>query len=271
MRKTGRLKLLLGGGVLVLYALVACLAPLVTAHGPYAQDLRQALRGPGKDHWLGTDELGRDVFSRVIYGARISPAIAVAAVAFALVAGTAIGCISGYFQGGLLEWVINGFIDLMLSFPPILLAIAMMAVVGAGAVNLALAIGLVSVPAFARLARGMTLVMVEKEFVEAARAVGQRPYKILVRHILPNIAAPLIVEASLRTGASVLMAAGLSFLGVGPPPPAPEWGSMLSSSRAYLAVAPYLSLAPGLAITLLVIGFNWVGEGVVESRRVPLS
>jgi peptide/nickel transport system permease protein len=222
------------------------------------------LKAPDREHLLGTDPLGRDVLSRVIYGARISLQIQIVAVVIAMFVGTILGMVGGYY-GGTFDNLIMRLMDILLAFPGIFLAIAIIAVLGPGLANLMLAAGVYSIPQFARIVRGAVLSLKEKEFVEAARAVGEKDFNILLRYLLPNSMAPIIVQTTLRMATVLLTASGLSFLGLGVQPPTPEWGAMLSNARAYLITAPHVATVPGLAIMLVVMGFNLFGDGLRDS------
>ncbi len=253
-----------GGVVVTLFVLIAVLAPVLAPYPPNEGDLTKRLNPPGREHLLGTDSLGRDQLSRVIYGARISLQIQVVAVAIALVIGTLLGMVGGYY-GGKLDNFIMRIMDVLLAFPGIFLAISIIAVLGPGLTNLMLAAGIYSVPQFARIVRGSVISLKEKEFVEAARAVGENDLNILFRYLLPNSMAPIIVQTTLRMATVLLTASGLSFLGLGVQPPTPEWGAMLSNARAYLITAPHVATVPGLAIMLVVMGFNLFGDGLRDS------
>lgn len=253
-----------GGVVVTLFVLIALLAPVLAPYPPNEGDLTKRLNPPGREYLLGTDSLGRDQLSRVIYGARISLQIQVVAVAIALVIGTLLGMVGGYY-GGKLDNVIMRIMDVLLAFPGIFLAISIIAVLGPGLTNLMLAAGIYSVPQFARIVRGSVISLKEKEFVEAARAVGENDLNILFRYLLPNSMAPIIVQTTLRMATVLLTASGLSFLGLGVQPPTAEWGAMLSNARAYLITAPHVATVPGLAIMLVVMGFNLFGDGLRDS------
>jgi peptide/nickel transport system permease protein len=253
-----------GGVVVTLFVLIALLAPVLAPYPPNEGDLTKRLNPPGREYLLGTDSLGRDQLSRVIYGARISLQIQVVAVAIALVIGTLLGMVGGYY-GGKLDNVIMRIMDVFLAFPGIFLAISIIAVLGPGLTNLMLAAGIYSVPQFARIVRGSVISLKEKEFVEAARAVGENDLNILFRYLLPNSMAPIIVQTTLRMATVLLTASGLSFLGLGVQPPTAEWGAMLSNARAYLITAPHVATVPGLAIMLVVMGFNLFGDGLRDS------
>lgn len=255
---------IVGGVIVALFVLVALLAPVLAPHPPNEGDLAKRLMPPSAAHWLGTDALGRDILSRVIYGAQISLQIQVAAVAIALVCGTLLGLFGGFY-GGPIDHVIMRLMDILLAFPGIFLAISIIAVLGPGLLNLILAAGIYSVPQFARIVRGSILSLKEKEFVEAARAAGERDADILFRYLLPNSMAPIIIQTTLRMATVLLTASGLSFLGLGVQPPAAEWGAMLSTARPYLITAPHVATFPGLAIMLVVMGFNLFGDGLRDS------
>jgi peptide/nickel transport system permease protein len=253
-----------GGMIVVLFVIIALLAPFISPYPPNEGDLEKRLKPPTREHLLGTDALGRDLLSRVIYGARISLQIQVVAVMIALVVGTFLGMVGGYY-GGKLDHLIMRLMDILLAFPGIFLAISIIAVLGTGLTNLMLAAGIYSVPQFARIVRGSVLTLKEKEFIEAARAVGENDFNILFRYLLPNSIAPIIIQTTLRMATVLLTASGLSFLGLGVQPPTPEWGAMLSNARAYLITAPHVATVPGLAIMLVVMGFNLFGDGLRDS------
>jgi peptide/nickel transport system permease protein len=255
---------LIGAAIILVIVLAAVFAPLLAPSDPLATDLAQQALPPGAHHLLGTDKLGRDIFSRILYGARTSITIGFVAVGIAITLGTAIGLVAGYFRGRV-DTVAMGAMDVMLAFPSIILAIAITTVLGSSITNLMIAVGVVYIPQYARLARSSVLVASQLEYVEASRAIGAKTLAILGRHILPNILAPLLVQATLGIATAELEAAGLSYLGLGARPPAPEWGAMLNDSRDYWISAPWALLAPGLAITLLVIGFNLLGDGLRDA------
>ena len=254
----------IGGVVVLLFIAIAILAPLITPYDPNEGDLAQRLRSFSREHLLGTDALGRDLLSRVIYGARISLEIQIVSVSLALVIGTLLGMVGGYY-GGRLDHLIMRLMDILLAFPGIFLAISIIAALGPGLLNLMLAAGIYSVPQFARIVRGSILTLKEKEFVEAARAVGESDVNILFRYLLPNSMAPIIIQTTLRMATVLLTASGLSFLGLGVQPPTAEWGAMLSTARAYIVTAPHVATVPGLAIMLVVMGFNRFGDGLRDS------
>jgi len=255
---------LTGGGLLALLALAALLAPLLAPADPLAQDLQRRLQPPSAAHWLGTDEFGRDILSRLLYGARISLRLGLLAIAAALGAGILLGLWAGY-RGGWTDSLIMRLMDLMLAFPSILLAIAIVAVIGPGIDNVMIAVSIVLIPQFARLVRGAVLSIRELNYVEAARALGASDRQILLRAILPNCLVPLVVQATLSLATAILDAAGLSFLGLGAQPPAPEWGAMLSGSRDLLLRAPWVMAFPGLAIFAAALGLNLFGDGLRDA------
>ena len=248
-------------------ALMALLAPVLSPHGYFQQDLPNALKPPfwaeaGK--WtnpLGTDHLGRDIFSRILYGARVSLFIGLGSVLIAGTIGIFFGLISGYY-GGWIDSLIMRIADIQLSFPPIFLAIALMAFIPPSLLSLILVLGVVTWVQFGRVARGSALSLKEKDFIEAARSIGTFDFKIMLRHILPNILSPLIVIATVSMSFMILAEAGLSFLGLGVQPPTPAWGSMLSEGRTYFKIAWWYATLPGLAIFITVLGFNMLGDGL---------
>ncbi len=259
---------LIGLGIIFILAICATFAPQISGHtDPLAQNLAQPTLAPSFHHIAGTDKLGRDIFTRLLFGARLSVEIGFVSVGIALVVGTIVGLVSGYW-GGKLDTILMGLMDVMLAFPTIILAIAISAVLEqrvSDVVKLFFAIGIVAIPIYARIARSSVLAVKEQEFVEAARAVGNGSFRLLFRHVLPNILAPLIVQATLGIGTAELDSAGLSYLGLGIQPPTPEWGSMLNDARDYWLIAPWALLFPGLAISLTVLGFNLLGDGLRDA------
>jgi peptide/nickel transport system permease protein len=246
------------------FVLVAVLAPVIAPYDPTAFTLGRQLQPPSSTNLLGTDELGRDIFSRVIWGARITLLITAGAVLVSLLIGTALGLYAG-FMGRWSDTLIMRAMDILLAIPGFLLAIAIIAALGAGTLNVVVAVGIYSVPAFARVARGSTLSVKQQDFVLAARALGASDGGIMVRHVLPNITAPMIVQTTLRLATAILTASGLSFLGLGPQPPTPEWGAMLSTGRNFITSSPQLATIPGLAILLVAVGFNLLGDGLRDA------
>jgi peptide/nickel transport system permease protein len=255
---------IVGGLIVAVFATMAVLAPLLAPYEPLRGQLAERLKSPSAAHWLGTDELGRDVLSRILYGARISLEIQVAAVGLALLIGVALGVVAGYMGRGP-DLVIMRLIDVMMAFPGIFLALAIIAALGTGLANVIIASAIFLVPQFARVVRGSILTLKEKEFVEAARALGEGDLTIVLRYLLPNSLAPIIVQTSLRMATVLLTASGLSFLGLGVQPPSPEWGAMLSNARTYMITAPHVATVPGLAIMLVVLGFNLLGDGLRDA------
>jgi peptide/nickel transport system permease protein len=253
-----------GAAIVAAIVLAALFAPALGRFDPLAPDLAHQAAPPGFVHLMGTDKLGRDVFSRVLFGARTSIAIGFVAVGVGISAGTLIGLIAGYCRGRI-DTTLMGAMDVMLAFPPIILAIAITTILGPSITNLMLAVGIVYIPQYARLARASVLGVIELEYVEAARALGVNSVRILGRHILPNILAPLLVQATLGIATAELEAAGLSYLGLGARPPAPEWGAMLNDARDYWLSAPWALIFPGLSITALVLGFNLLGDGLRDA------
>ncbi|WP_403023324.1 ABC transporter permease [Salinibacterium sp. GXW1014] len=247
--------------VLLIVAVVAIIGPLVAPYGVNATNVVNALQPPSAEHWFGTDDLGRDVFSRVLVATRVSLLVAVASVAFALVIGVVVGIVSGYTRGWLDTVLMRG-VDVMFAFPVLLLAMAIVAILGPGLLTTMLAIGIVYTPIFARVTRGSTLSVAVEPFVQASRTMGTGSFFILRRHILPNITGPLIVQTSLSLAFAILSEAALSFLGLGVQPPQPSWGRMLFDAQGFLGLAWWMSIFPGAAIFITVLAFNLVGDGL---------
>ena len=252
---------LVGLVMIVLIVLVAIFAPLLAPQDPVTQSTINKLKPPSAEYLLGRDDFGRDVFSRILYGTRVALLIGVLSVLLGGVLGTTIGIVAGYF-GGKLDTLLMRLVDVLLSFPDLITGLLVMAVLGSGQIKLIIAIGLTIAPRFARIAYGPTLALKEKEFVEAARALGQRSRVILTRHILPNVGGELLVLASLWTASAIRLEASLSFIGLGVRPPTPTWGQMIRDGSRYLADNPLLSLAPGIALLITVFAFNLVGDGL---------
>jgi peptide/nickel transport system permease protein len=255
--------LLVGLLVLGLILLLAALGPFLAPYDPDAFNMRARLRPPSAAHWFGTDEFGRDVFSRVLAGAHHSLLMGFGATAISLALGVPLGLIAA-FRRGLVEEAIMRGVDLMISLPPVLLGLLILAVTEPGLGKTIIAVGLVYVPIMTRIARAVALDLLAEEFVEAARARGEGAFHILAREILPNAWPPLIVETALRVTFAILLGSALSFLGLGPQPPASEWGLMIAESRPFISEAPWIGLAPGLCLCLLLIAVNVVGEGLRE-------
>jgi peptide/nickel transport system permease protein len=247
--------------VIAAFATCAVLAPLLAPYDPLAQTLSARLQQPSAEHWLGTDQLGRDIASRLLYGARISLVIGVVVVALAGILGTFVGLVAGY-AGGLADEALMRLTEVFLAFPPLILAMAIAGALGPSLTNAIIAIAAVTWAVYARLARGQLLALRRREYVEAARSIGASPARIVVRHLLPNAIAPLLVQASFDMGSAIIAAAGLSFIGFGAQPPTPEWGVMISEGRNFISTEPWLSLFPGLAILFAVGAFNVLGDGL---------
>jgi ABC-type dipeptide/oligopeptide/nickel transport system permease subunit len=250
--------------VVVLLSVVALLSPYVSPFDPARQDFSSLLQNPTSAHLLGTDELGRDTLTRVMYGARISLSAGLVSVALALLTGSLLGLIAG-FVGGWLDELIGRIIDALLAFPFLILAISLAAILGPSLQNTMLAIAIVTTPAFARVTRAQVLAQRELDYVQAAGALGAGSWRTLLRHILPNISGALIVQTSLAIAEAVLAESTLSFLGLGVQPPTPSWGSMLNTARGYLQTAPWLALAPGVIIFVTVLAFNLLGDGLRDA------
>lgn len=253
-----------GGVILFIIVFMAIFAPYVTKHDPTKQNIRNQLKPPSKDHWFGTDQFGRDTFSRVVYGARLSLRVGFLSIFFALVVGCLLGLIAGYY-GGWLDMLIMRIIDILLALPGFLLALAIVASLGPGLENVIMAIGVSYVPSFARMMRSAVLATRELDYVDAARALGAKDRRILFLHIVPNSLSPIIVLTTLSMAGAILSAAGLSFLGLGAQPPTPEWGSMIASSRPFIRVSHWAVTIPGLAIFTTVMCLNLVGDGLRDA------
>ena len=256
--------------ILVCISCTAALAPWLAPHDPLEQHILERRSPPSTQHPLGLDELGRDNLSRVIYGARLSLRVGVTAVLLALVAGVPLGAVAGY-RGGWIDSLITSVMDVMLAFPTVLLAIAVVIVLGRGLTNAMYAIAFAQIPTYARLARVGVLAVKEKEYVLATRVIGAGPIHLLRRHILPGCLIPLQTQAMLGIGTAILEMAGLSFLGLGAQPPNPEWGAMLGQGRSAIFAAPHIVLFPGLAIMLTVLGFNLLGDGLRDVSDLRLE
>ncbi|MBV9899183.1 MAG: ABC transporter permease [Chloroflexi bacterium] len=259
-------------GLLILctFAVVALAAPMATTYDPEQARLDQKLLEPSPAHLLGTDQIGRDILARLAYGGRFSLFIGFAAVALGLVIGVPLGTICGFY-GGWLDLILQRIIDVFLSFPGFLLALSLVAVLGVGITNVILAVGLGVVPAFVRLTRASTLSVRHRPYVDAAQAAGASGSSIILRHVLPNALAPVVIQATLGLGATLLTAAGLGFLGLGVQQPTPEWGAMLGEGRSYIFSNPNLATFPGVAIFLTVLGFNLAGDGLRDALDPTLT
>jgi len=261
-RRFWRRKLALIGAILIVSIIMAAIVvPSIIPWDPTKMDIRNSLRTPNATHWLGTDHFGRDTLSRLVYGARISLKVALSASFIALLGGVLFGSLAGY-AGGKTDTLLMRFMDALMAFPGILLAIALVAALGSGLLSLIVAIGIVSIPRFARVVRAAVLQKKELDYVVAARALGKKDWLILATDILPNCMAPIIVQLSLRLPSAILAEASLSFLGLGAPPPAPSWGRMLNEARGFMEISPELAIFPGVTIFLTVLGFNLLGDGL---------
>ena len=260
---------LFAGLVIVLIVLAALCAPFVAPYDPAAPDYDNVLTGPSAAHWFGTDSYGRDLLSRIIWGAQISLSVGFISVAVGGVAGVTLGLVSGFF-GGWVDSAIMRLCDVLLAFPGLVLAIGVVAVLGPGVSNVIWATAVFSVPVFARLVRGDTLALKRSVYVQAARSIGVSRFRQMFTHILPGTLPGVIVNVSLRLGNNILVAASLSFLGLGAQPPSPEWGAMLADGRSYLGVADQLTLFPGLAIFVVVLAFNILGDGLRDALNQKL-
>ena len=250
--------------VLVLFLLCAIFAPFITPYDPIKTDFGNALQAPSSENLLGTDWLGRDSFSRILYGSRISLAIGLISVTIGMLIGVPIGALSGYY-GGRFDILIQRVIDILIAFPGILLAIVVVAVLGVGVENVMIAVGIASVPIYTRLVRGSVLAVKEQGYIAAAKALGIGDARIIIRHIMPNCLGPIIVQSTFQIATAILWAAGLGFLGLGAQPPDPEWGAMLSKGREYIRTSHHLTTYPGLAILFMVLGFNLLGDGLRDA------
>jgi glutathione transport system permease protein len=268
-RVTTHRGILVGGLLIGIIVLVAVFAPLITSADPYAQDLINTMLPPSFDHLFGTDDNGRDIFARVIYGARISLLEVILSVGLATVVGVPLGIVSG-MTGRYVDHAVMWIMDVLFAFPGVVLAILIVSVLGTSLVNMMIAIAIFSVPVYARLSRNLTLGLKQMEYVEAATSLGISRWRIMTHYILRNAIGPIIVQSTLTAGTVILSAASLSFLGLGAQPPLPEWGAMMSDGRNYLGLNIYMSLFPGLAIMVTVLGFNILGDGLrdmLDPRR----
>lgn len=258
--KRNRLSLI-GACTIGFLIFIAILAPILAPFNYAAQNLNRTKLSPNTENLLGTDEFGRDILSRILYGSRISLMIGIVSIGIGMVIGVSLGLIAGYF-GGFVDSLIMRLVDVMLAFPYFLLAIAIILLLGPGVVKIMLAIGIYSVPTFVRVIRGLVISHKEKEYIEAARAFGENDFNIIIRYLLPNCVPSIIVYATLRIGAAIIIAATLGFLGLGITPPTPEWGTMLSGGRSYLRSAPHIVIFPGITIMIAVLAFNLLGDGL---------
>ena len=254
----------IGASILLFFVVVAIFAPLIATHDPREADVMARLKGWSKEHYFGTDKVGRDIFSRIVYGSRISIKIGLVAMTFSIAVGAFLGVIAGYYGG----WLDNGIMrlmDMMLALPSILLAIVIVTILGQNLTNAIIAVSIVYIPQYARILRASVLTIREQAYVTAARAIGAGDFRILTTTVLPNCLAPLIVLATLGMGGAILDAAGLSFLGLGAEIGEPEWGAMLNENRALIRRAPWTVMTPGVAIFLIVLGFNLLGDALRDA------
>jgi len=254
----------IGSGIVLLLLIVATFAPLLADRSPTQQDLRARLRPPSVEQPFGTDEFGRSMYARVLHGARLSLLTGLVPVAVALVLGSTIGLVAGFFRGRI-DAVLMRFMDVLLAFPSLLLALAVVGTLGPGIVNAIIAIAIVDIPQYARLVRSVVLGAREEEYVQAARALGARDGRLMWRHVAPNAIGPIVVQATLGIGFAILAIAGLSFLGLGVQPPVSDWGEMLARGRRYLPDATWLMIFPGLAVSVTVLGFNLLGDALRDA------
>ncbi|TMW71917.1 ABC transporter permease [Alteribacter natronophilus] len=250
--------------IVLFFILIAALAPFITTHTVSGMNAADRLTGPSSDYWFGTDYSGRDIFTRIVYGAQISLIVGFFAVTGAMFFGSLLGIVAGYY-GRWVDMLISRVFDIMLAFPSILLAIAIVAMLGPSLQNALIAIAIINIPIFGRLVRSKVISIRQEEYILAAKAQGMKSSRILIHHVLPNSTAPIIVQATLGFGVAILEAAALGFLGLGAQAPTPEWGRMLSDSRQYIQSAPWTVLFPGLSIMLVVLGFNMIGDGLRDA------
>ncbi len=260
----GRKVVLLGTVIIALLVLTALFADVISPYDPYKQNLRESLQQPSPAHLLGTDALGRDTLSRVIYGSRTSLAVGIVATLIGAVLGMAFGLLAGYF-GGILNTLVMRFVDALMAVPSLMLALALGAALGGGLTNVMLSLGISIIPTYARLMRGQVLTVKQQDYIAAGEVIGGSDLRVMVMHVLPNCLSPLIVLATLNLGVAILAEAGLSFLGLGINPPGAAWGAMVNDGYRYLMTNPVLSFAPGLCVMLVVLAFNLVGDGLRDA------
>lgn len=253
-----------GLAIVIFFIILALLAPLISPYDYKAQVLSERLQAPSAEHWFGTDDLGRDMLTRTLYGARISLWVGFVSVIGSIIIGTFLGILAGFY-GRWVDMLISRVFDILLAFPAILLAIAIVAILGPSLQNALYAIAIVNIPTYGRLVRSRVLSLRQEEFITAARATGVRDVRILFRHILPNSLTPIIVQGTLGVATAIIEAAGLGFLGMGAQPPEPEWGKMLSDSRQFIQTAPWTVIFPGVSILLTSLGFNLMGDGLRDT------
>lgn len=253
-----------GGFFILLFIVVSIIGPWFTTFDPNKVAVLNKLQSPSLVHWFGTDNFGRDIFTRIIHGMSLTLKVGFLSVGMGGSVGVILGIVSGYY-GGKIDTIIMRIMDVLLAFPGILLALAIVSVLGGSLTNVIIAVSVFSIPAFARIVRGSTLTVRKLEYIDAVRALGATDLRIIFKHILPNVMSPIIVQATLRIATAVLTASGLSFLGLGAQPPAPEWGAMLNDGRAYISAAPHIILFPGIMIVLVVLAFNIFGDGLRDA------
>jgi len=256
--------------VVLLFLFISLTAEYIAPHDYDQANFAARRAAPSAEHWLGTDEIGRDLFSRLLHGARLSLIIGLISVGIGLAIGIPLGLLSGYF-GGIIDMIVMRLIDILLAFPSILLAILLVAVFGPSLENAMIAIGIVSIPRYARLVRSSTMMVKEELFIEASRAMGANDARIIIQHVFPNTLAPVVVQSTLQIAEAILAAAALGFLGLGAPPDVPEWGNMLQKGRTYIISAPHIVIFPGLATMLVVLGFNLLGDGLRDALDPRIS
>ncbi|MFD1926770.1 ABC transporter permease [Sporosarcina siberiensis] len=254
---------LVGAGILLFFIITSALAPVISPYPVNEMNFEDSLMGPSAAHWLGTDEFGRDIMTRMLHGGRVSLLMGLFAVSISGTVGVFLGVIAGYYRR--LDIYIMQVMDILMSFPSLLMAIAIVAILGVGLTNAMIAVAIAVIPSFVRVVRGSVLSIRETEFVEASKALGVKDWKIIVKHILPNVTSPIIILATLEFGSTILAAAALSFLGLGAQPPNPEWGALVFVGKSFLSQAWWMTLFPGLAIMLVVLGFNLLGDGLRDA------
>lgn len=271
LRRFARRKVsVLGAVILLFFLLVALFGPMFCTQDPLAQDLVHKYQQPSSEHWFGTDNLGRDNFTRMIYGARVSLSISFAGVMSGCLVGVLLGVCAGFF-GGWVDTLVSRLIDILLAFPSLLLAITVVAILGSGTENTAIAIAIFSIPSIARMVRGIVMANKDAEYIQACRVMGASNARMIFTHIIPNAVSQIIVNITLNLGTAILTASSLSFLGLGVQPPAPEWGAMLSTGRDVIRAYPLAVLIPGIAITLVVMSFSLVGDGLRDALDPKLK
>ena len=261
---------LVGGFLIILFIITAFVGPLLLSQDPNEVQVANKLQPPSAEHWFGTDNYGRDIFTRIIYGMELTLRVGFLSVAIGGAVGVVFGIVAGYY-GGWIDTVIMRIMDVLLAFPGILLALAIVSVLGGSLRNVIIAVAIYSVPAFARIVRGSTLSVRKLEYIDAVRALGASDTRIIFKHILPNIMSPIIVQATLRIATAILTASGLSFLGLGVQPPTPEWGAMMSDGRNFIVDAPHIILFPGLMVVIVVLAFNIFGDGIRDAMDPKMN